>query len=166
MAADPRRLRSLNDALFSVYCYGRGRQPSQQTSSGEHPPPITILSLEEAVDNLVADPYEPEALRPMRLAILDLCRTRSAKPDGLVDRMIIRLARTIATATKIDPDHLAGQFTAIFQVHTTAKGDRDEAYVRALNLLADQTYVRAMNLLAKSVPGDSEIVQLVSWKEG
>jgi hypothetical protein len=153
MAMEEARLRRLNDALLSVYYYGRRGSPAL---SGTTPRDIPIMSLEDAVDTLTADPPEPETLRPMRLAILDLCRTRTGGPPAdiqLVDVLILRLARRIAERTQVAPDQLAAQFGTLFQMHAM--------------MTPDDAYVRAMNLLAPAYDsGNRESVQLVSWEDG
>jgi len=151
MATDPARLRRLNQALMSVYYYGRR---SSEEFSGGPPREIEILPLQVAVTELIYDPREREAIRPMRLAILDLCRTRWARPDSDVDTEIARLARAIATNGQTDPDQLERAFANIFQA-----GPHIDT--------ADDAYVHAMNLLAPPYDsGNREMVQLVSYKEG
>ena len=153
-APDPARLRRLNDALLSVYFYGRQGSPALNAAP---PRAISIQPLGAAVTELTAPPHD-EALRPMRLAILDLCRTRAAASlspteTQYVDERITDLAKGIAAATNIHPDALVSQFTALFQMHGTSTGE--------------EAYMHAMRLLAPSFDSNNhESVELISWKEG
>src|SRR3954447_12908101 len=93
MAIDEAKAKRLNNALVSVYHYGR-----QETLG--RPVEVRILPLEQAVDDLLIDPPDPAARRSIILALLDLCRTRMAPTDSLVDKnvvqeQVIRLARAI-----------------------------------------------------------------------
>jgi hypothetical protein len=112
------------------------------------------LHLDVAVSKLVTA-SNPGVIRALRLALTDLCRTRAAGPDPLVDAGLQRLADRVATLENMPPvkhDELVKYFTNdLFQHNPTDV----EVYRDAVKYLA-----------ARFRPGNRTGIELLSWQEG
>jgi hypothetical protein len=78
---------------------------------------LSIIPLHRAVSILI-EGLDPEALPAVRLALGDLCRTRSGRPGPQVDREIGRLARAFSKLSQgPDADHerVVEDFLGIYQ---------------------------------------------------
>src|SRR6266478_6833777 len=125
--------RAWNQALMSIYYYGRKTTPRFEGQAT----PRSVIPLGKAVGVLVSS-REKDVIRPVRMALADLCRTRAAGKDLLVDQQIALLASALhrlgGVVTKPEPE-IVESFARIFAGDSPV--DPHDAYVRAMTLMTE-----------------------------
>lgn len=135
MAMTLKSARQWNRALLSIYYFGRkGTEPFARM-----PVPRRVWPLEKAVATLT-ESQDREALSCVRLALADLCRTRTllspADPvDKTVEEQIVRLTIAFSQLVGI-PNDAREELARIFSGLSRGSDSTVDPYVRALNLMA------------------------------